>query len=256
MSNRDALEASLIDGGIPATAAKILSNAIGNANTGRTYQSRQTEDATPTQRMRMIDSNTRKYILTNLDSPSDHNLGERLNSTASQFHPRDLSHPYEGSQPATANPTLSTPSVKGGNYVKAGRKTDGEVAQAEVTLDIQEKQGEHARLNKSTGKVESVPISIEIEPKGILEGSVEETESGTVIKLRVVSSALRELKNKKLAFINQTNPLKIGRIAQYYQCGPNIAMVLVDEDNPHSLPIDHVGATDPAHPDGYGYHNG
>ena len=94
MTNRDALEASLIDGGIPAAAAKILSNAIGNASTGRTHLSRQTEDATPTQRMRLIDSDTRKYVLTNLDQPSGATFGDRLRSTASQYHPRDLSHPY------------------------------------------------------------------------------------------------------------------------------------------------------------------
>ena len=199
MSNRDALEASLIDGGIPATAAKILSNAISNANTGRTYQSRQTEDATPTQRMRMIDSDTRKYVLTNLDSPSGQNLNDRLNSTASQFHPRDLSHPYEGSQPATANPTLAIPSVKGGNYVQTGRKTDGEVAQSEVTLDVEEKGGEHARLNKSTGKVESVPISVVVEPKGLLEAQVVEEEGKTLIKITVINDALRELLNWKFA---------------------------------------------------------
>jgi hypothetical protein len=186
MSNRDALEASLIDGGIPASAAKILSNAIGNVNTGRTYQSRQTEDATPTQRMRMIDSDTRKYVLTNLDNPSDQNLKDRLNSKNSEFTPRDLSHPYEGSQPSTANPTLSTPSVKAGNYVKTGQKTDGEVAQSEVTLDVVDKQGDHARLNKNTGKIESVPISVVVEPKGLIEGTVEETESGTEIRLRFI----------------------------------------------------------------------
>ena len=244
MTNRDALEASLIDGGIPAAAAKILSNAIGNANTGRTHLSRQTEDATPTQRMRLIDSDTRKYVLTNLDQPSGATFGDRLRSTASQYHPRDLSHPYEDSQPATANPTLNTPAVKGGSYVQAGRKTDGEVAQAEVTLDVEDKQGEHARLNKSTGKVESVPISVVVEPKGLLEGTVEETPEGTVIKLRVISLALRELNNKRLAYINQTAPLKIGNFShtnpalrQYDQCGPGVAMVLVDNDRVQSSPI-------------------
>lgn len=230
---REALEASLIDGGIPAAAAKILSNAISNTNTGKTFQGRQTEDATPAQRMRLIDGDTRKYVLTNLDNPQESPYRQNL----SQYSTPDKSHPYENSQPSTANPTLNTPSVKSGKYVQANRKTDGEVAQSEVTLDVQEKGGEHARLNKSTGKVESVPFSIEIEPKGILEGSVEETENGTVIKLRIVSLALKELKNKRLSYINQTAPLKIGNyshtdatLRQYDQCGPGVAMVLIDND--------------------------
>ena len=177
---REALEASLIDGGLPAAAAKIISNAISNTNTGKTFQGRQTEDATPTQRMRLIDSDTRRYVLTNLDNNSDSPHREAL----SQYKMNDNRHPYEGSQPSTANPTLNTPALKSGKYLQSNRKTDGEVAQAEVTLDVVDKQGDHARLNKNTGKVESVPISVVVEPKGLLEGIVEETEDGTTIRLK------------------------------------------------------------------------
>ena len=230
---REALEASLIDGGIPAAAAKILSNAISNTNTGKTFQGRQTEDATPTQRMRLIDSDTRRYVLTNLDNNSDSPHREAL----SQYRMNDKRHPYEGSQPSTANPTLNTPTVKSGKYLQSNRKTDGEVAQAEVTLDIDEREGQHPRLNKETGKVESVPFSIEIEPKGILEGTVEETENGTVLKLKIVSLALREMKNKKLSYINQTNPLKVGNTGGYAQVGPGVAMVILDHDRGDSAEI-------------------
>jgi len=179
---REALEASLIDGGLPAAAAKILSNAISNTNTGKTFQGRQTEDATPIQRMRLIDGDTRRYVLTNLDNAGESPHRQEL----SQYHNNDKAHPYEGSQPSTANPTLNTPSVKSGKYIHTDRKTDGEVAQSEVTLDVVDKQGDHARLNKNTGKVESVPISVVVEPKGLLEGTVEETEDGTTIRLRFI----------------------------------------------------------------------
>lgn len=181
----DALEASLIDGGLPAAAAKILSNAIGNVATGRTYFGRQTEDATPISRMRLIDADTRRYVLTNLDNPSEKALKDRIYSEASQYRRSGNAHPYEGSQPSTANPTLNTDAVTPGKFVTTSRKTEGEVAQSEVGLKIDERGGEHARINKDTGSIETVPISIECTPKDLIEGEIVEEEGRTVIRIRL-----------------------------------------------------------------------
>lgn len=186
------LEASLVDGGISAAAAKILSNAIANAATGRLSLSRQLEDGTPTRQMRMIDSNARRYLLTNLDQPADNPFRERVNSNPGRPTPPGRSHPYENSQPAAANPTVATPGVQGGKYVTAEPRTTNEVAQSEVTLNTDNHGGQHARLNEATGKVESVPISVEVEPKGIIEASVAEEQGQTVIRIRIVNDALLE----------------------------------------------------------------
>ncbi len=185
------LEASLIDGGITAAAAKILSNAIENASTGKLSTSRQLEDATPTKKMRMIDSDTRRYLLTNLDHPKDNPFKRRIHNPGDQYTPSNNQHPYEGSQPASSNPTLSTPLVKSGDFVQTENKTTNEVAQAEVALNIEDMGGQHARLNPSTGKVENVPISLDIQPKGLIDGEVVEEEGRTVIRLRVVNQSLR-----------------------------------------------------------------
>jgi hypothetical protein len=182
----DALEASLIDGGLPAAAAKILSNAIGNVSTGRTYFGRQTEDATPIARMRLIDGDTRRYVLTNLDNPSEKALKERLYSTASQYGPSTNAHPYEGSQPSTANPTLNTDAVTPGSFVDTQRKTEGEVAQAKVGLKIDERGGDHARMNKATGKIETVPFFLDCVPKSQIEGEIIEEDNRTVIRIRLL----------------------------------------------------------------------
>ena len=179
------LEASLIDGGIPATAAKVIANAIDNVATGKTYIGRQTEDATPSKRLRLVDADTRRYVLTNLDHPSEENLRDRLQHNPSQFDPRVNPHPYQDSQPSTANPTLSVPSVKPGDFVRSDRKTEGEVAQSEVALDRKEEQGSHARLNKATGRVESVPIIVECTPNRLIEAEVVEEEGRTVIRIRL-----------------------------------------------------------------------
>lgn len=189
------LENSLIEGGISPSAAKLISNAIDNAATGRLSIGRQLEDNTPTQKMRLIDSDTRRYVLTNLDYPADSPFRDRLRSTAGQYQPRGPSHPYEASQPAASNPTLQTPAVKGGQFVQVGTGKTADVAQSEVTLNIRPRGGSHARLNSATGTVESVPISVEVEPKDMVEATVEERPDGTVVRIRLKPQAFWRVKD-------------------------------------------------------------
>ena len=193
------LEASLIDGGITAAAAKVLANAIANAATGRLSLNRQLEDVTPRANMRLIDSNTRRYVLTNLDHPADNPFRQRVQEQPGRYQPPGPSHPYQSSQPASGTPTLSTPAVSGGPYVQSSQQTQNDVAQSSVTLDTDTKGGQHARLNEATGKVEAVPISLEIEPKGLIDGEVVEDADGTKIKIRIVNDALLEFLNWKFA---------------------------------------------------------
>lgn len=181
------LEKSLIDGGLSPSAAKVISNAIENAATGRVQSGRQLADATPTDRMRMIDSDTRRYLLTNLDYPADDPFRNRVKSTAAQFQPRGTPHPYRDSQPASANPTLNTPGVVAGNFISVSTGTANEVAQTEVTLRIVDRGGSHARLNPATGEIEAVPILVEVDQKSRLEARVEERPDATVIKLRFLA---------------------------------------------------------------------
>ena len=179
------LENNLVEGGISPSAAKLIANAIDNAATGRLSTGRQLSDATPTDRMRMIDADTRRYLLPNLDHPLDSPFRQRLQSTRGQYQPRDTRHPYEGSQPAAPAPTLKTPAVKAGKFMSVGAATTDDVAQSEVTLNVKQRGGKHARLDPATGAVESVPISVEVEPKEYLEASVEERPEGTVIRIRL-----------------------------------------------------------------------
>lgn len=184
------LETNLISGGVSPAAAKLISNAISNVATGKTSIGRQLADATPSKSMRMIDSDTRRYVLTNLDYPARQAVSPTL--------PKSDQHPYTGSQPASSNPTLNTPNVKAGSFVSVARGAENEVAQAEVSLDVKRMGGQHARLNHATGAVEAVPISVEFEPKGLLEAEVVEESGRTVIRIRVVNTALRQMLNRKL----------------------------------------------------------
>jgi len=200
------LENSLIEGGISPSAAKLISNAIDNAATGRLSIGRQLSDATPAKRMRLIDGDTRKYVLDNLDYPLDSPFRERVQSKRGQYQPRNTQHPYEASQPATATPTLATPAVKGGNFVSVGTGTSDDVAQSEVTLKISQRGGAHARLNPSTGAVESVPISVEVQPKDMVEATVEERPEGTVVRIRLKPQEFWKVKGiRQLKVVDSAN---------------------------------------------------
>lgn len=188
------LESNLVAGGLSSSAAKLIANAIDNAATGRLSTGRQLSDATPTDRMRMIDADTRRYLLPNLDHPLDSPFRQRIQSTRGQYQPRDTKHPYEGSQPAAPAPTLKTPAVKAGKFMSVGAATTDDVAQSEVTLNIKHRGGKHARLDAATGAVESVPISVEVEPKEYLEAHVEERPEGTVIRIRLKPQVFMQIK--------------------------------------------------------------
>lgn len=170
------LEGNLVEGGLSPAAAKLIANAIDNAATGRLSTGRQLEDSTPVDRMRLITPDTRRYVLTNLDYPST--------ASPRPYQPNGRPHPYQDSQPATANPTISTPGVTGGQFIAVDTQTANEVAQAAVTLNVKRLGGQHARLNHSTGQIESVPIRIVCEPQNRLEATVEEQSDATVIRLR------------------------------------------------------------------------
>jgi hypothetical protein len=184
------LEGNLVEGGLSPAAAKLIANAIDNAATGRLSTGRQLEDSTPVDRMRLITPDTRRYVLTNLDYPST--------ASPRPYQPHGRPHPYQDSQPATANPTISTPGVTAGQFVSVSTGTANEVSQAEVSLNIQQMGGQHARLNPGSGAVEAVPISVQFEPEGLLEGEVIEEAGKTVIKIRIVNTALRQMLRKRL----------------------------------------------------------
>lgn len=192
------LERNLVAGGIAPAAAKVLANALANLATAKVQSGRQLTDATPVPQMRLVDSDSRKYLLTNLDYAKDSPF-----RPSAAPRPNGADHPYRNSQPANATPTVSTPSVTPGPFVAVGAGTSNNVAQSEVSLRVARKLGRHARLNNATGEIEAVPISVEIEPKGLLEAEVVEEEDRTVIKIRVVSAALRGLLRKKLGSTTQ-----------------------------------------------------
>jgi hypothetical protein len=179
------LEQNLIEGGLSPSAAKLISNAIDNAATARLSTGRNLADATPAEKMRLITADSRRYVFTSLDQPSGAPFSERMRSAAGTYSPRDTTHPYQNSQPASPAPTLDTASVAAGKYISVAPAKTNDVAQSKVALNVRSFNGSHARLNDATGVVEGVPILVEVEPKDSIEASVEERADATVIRIRL-----------------------------------------------------------------------
>ena len=177
------LETALIDGGITPVAAKLLSNAINNAAVGLTTTGRQVTDNTPTEQMRQIGPEARRLVFTNLDHPTE-GLAARM-QVKDGYDPVRNPHPYENSQPASADPTLNTPNLLAGDYLNVKQQVENSVAQSEVGLEVEEKGGVHARVNQAKGSIESVPFLVKCEPEKLIEASFVEEEGQTVLHIRL-----------------------------------------------------------------------
>lgn len=177
------LETNLVSGGLTPAAAKIIANAIANVASSRTDIGRRYGDAT-TEAVRYVDGDTRRYLLGNLDQPRDGAFLRKSRSPSGRYAPRDLSHTYADSQPASG-PTLTTPAVAEGDYLTASHATSESVAQSKVGLRVVPKGGNHARLNPSTKAVESVPFFVETDQEQFIDAQFEDRPDGTALKLRL-----------------------------------------------------------------------
>lgn len=178
------LETGLITGGLTPAAAKIISNAIANLASSQVSSGRKYGDATPPQ-LRLVDANARRYVLTNIDQPSDEQFARSLTQRGDKYAGTSPRHTYQDSQPVSASPTLTTPAVTGSGYIKSTPATTDSVAQSQVGLNVTNRGGQHARLNPGTGQVESVPFLVENDQEQFIEAKFEERPEGTVLKLRL-----------------------------------------------------------------------
>ena len=175
------LEASLVKGGLSPSIAKVIANAISNAASTQLSVGRQYGDATPVSQMRLIDADTRRYVLTNLDYAPN----ATATRGATPYQSKDAPHPYKDSQPATAQPTISTPAVVAGDYVAVKSGSTDQVAQAVVSIRLTERGGKHPRLDTAAKAVEAVPFSVEIDQKQLIEAVFDERAEGTVLEIRL-----------------------------------------------------------------------
>lgn len=188
-ANAGDLAQSLIEGGLSPQAARLIANAIANAASPTLSKGLDRTDATPTESLRLITADTRRYQLTNLDYTPSQPFQERLDSTATQYAPQDADHPYKDSQPVKTAAPLASPRVRGGNYVGVENVVDGGAEVSKVDLKLRSEQGRHLRLDPSTKSLEAVDFAASTQSPNIA-AEFRETEQGTelVISLRNLTS--------------------------------------------------------------------
>lgn len=188
-SNSGNLIQNLISGGMAAPVAKLIANAIANANTGQLSKGADSVDSTPSLAMRMIDADTRRYQFPNLDYSPDKPYQDTLGNSPVQYADATSTHPYQDAQPVKSAPPLSQPAIKGGAYVDAAPGVENNASQTTINLRIKQGDGTHLRLNPATNSIDSVPLTFNF-PQGIVAGSVSETDAGTEITLSVPNQTL------------------------------------------------------------------
>lgn len=188
-SQSGGLVQNLIAGGMAAPLAKLVANAIANANTGQLSKGADAVDGTPARAMRMIDADARRYQFPNLDYSPDQPYQDTLGASPVQYTDATGIHPYQDSQPVKADPPLSQPAIKGGAYIDADAGVENNASQTVVNLRIKQGEGTHLRVNPATNSIETVPLTFSF-PQGIVAGSVSETEAGTEITLSVPNQTL------------------------------------------------------------------
>lgn len=187
-----ALINALIDGGLTPAASRVIANALANAATPQFSQNRDVSDATPRDQLRLIDSDTRKYLLTNLDYSPESPYQSRLDSNPGQYAGGPSDHPYKDSQPVAPVPPLSRDSVAAGDYISVANAVDGDTPVSTVSLKLNSRGGSHLRANSATKTVEAVPINF-VSPQGLVTGTVTEDSAATTVELAVRSLVSRDI---------------------------------------------------------------
>lgn len=182
--DNNALIQALVDGGITPAASRIIANAIANAATPQYSRSRDIADATPRDQLRLIDGDTRKYLLTNLDYSSEDPYQSRLQSNPGRYAGGPADHPYKDSQPVQPVPPLSQNSVASGDYISVNNAVESSAPVATVSLKLGNKSGPHMRLNQSTKSVDAVPLVVQ-SPQGLVTGTISEDSQQTTLELVV-----------------------------------------------------------------------
>jgi len=183
-TDNSALIQALVDGGVAPAAAKIIASALANASTPQYSQSRDIADATPRDQLRLIDSDTRKYLLTNLDYSPESPYQTRLQSHPGRYSGAPPDHPYKGSQPVTAAPPLSQPAVEGGDYIRVDNSIRDGASVSTVSAKLASRAGTHLRINPATKSLDAVPITVAAR-QGLVTADVVESGSATTIDLTV-----------------------------------------------------------------------
>lgn len=179
-ANSGDLAQSLIEGGLSATAARIIANALANAQSPQLSAGNDRIDNTPKEQLRLITPDIRRYQLPNLDYSPSEPFQKRLSSNQGKYLAPSPDHPYTDSQPLSPTPPIGQRAVRGSDYITVTNTVENNASVAEVSLDLRlDVGGRHLRLDPSTKSIESVPLIAKPELPRFMASEFRETENGT-----------------------------------------------------------------------------
>lgn len=196
-TNSGDLVRTLIEGGLAPQSARAIANAIANADSPTFSKGGDISDATPTEQLRLITADTRRYQLTNLDFSPAAPFQERLDSNPGQYAGPPADHPYKDSQPVTSAPPLSAPRVQAADYLQVDNEVDGNSAVSRVGLRLRQDTGRHLRIDPSTKFLDALPFLANSQSGQFLSADFQETEEGTQLLV-----SLRNLEQVNLQLAN------------------------------------------------------
>lgn len=182
-SNSGDLTQTLIQGGLPAQAARAIANALANAHSGTFSVGRDITDTTPTEQLRLITAETRRYNLTNLDFSPTAPFQDRLASKPGEYSGPPQDHPYKDSQPITPDPPLSSPRVQGSDYVDVANSVEGNSAVSQVALRLRQQTGRHLRIDPSTKFLDALPLNASSESPRFVSAEFVESDQSSDLKV-------------------------------------------------------------------------
>jgi hypothetical protein len=185
-ANSGDLVQSLIEGGLAPQAARIIGNVLANAASPSFSKGRDAADSTPSEQLRLITADSRRYSLTNLDFSPSQPFRNRLESKPGRYAGPAEDHPYKDSQPVTSAAPLSAPRVQEADYVAVENTVEGNAAVSKIGLRLRLQDGRHLRVDPSTKFLDALPLVCRSESPKFLAGEFIEGEQDTelVISLR------------------------------------------------------------------------
>lgn len=185
-SNWADLEGSLAASGLPASAAKLIANALANLDSPRTTTGENRMDSTPSQALRMIDADARRYRFTNLDQRSNAVARRAARNRDTNFLLNEFQHPYDNTQPIKGGESITKGRVEAGKFVSVVKSVDDGTVSYEVGLEVQG-SGQFVGVNQTRDVLRTLDFSVTSGDPATIKAVPNKQENSTNIAISPIN---------------------------------------------------------------------
>ena len=185
-SNWADLEGSLAASGLPASAAKLIANALANLDSPRTTTGENRMDSTPSQALRMIDADARRYRFTNLDQRSNAVARRAARNRDTNFLLNEFQHPYDNTQPIKGGESITRDRVEAGKFVSVAKSVDDGTVSYEVGLEVQG-SGQFVGVNQTRDVLRTLDFSVTSGDPATIKAVPNKQENSTNIAISPIN---------------------------------------------------------------------